>query len=142
MKLKLAGLLLFSQAAVEATVIDKSNYRRHLCDEHLFVPVPGPVTEESGWQSGFIERDYQVYCDVRGDYEQAVEAASRSRGHGLSGPCLGNQKDMIPMQACIEKHGIQYAQACEILKEDRANYKASWNEVVPTLSSCNNARRR
>lgn len=143
MKFKLMGALLFSQAAVEATVIDKSNYRQHLCDDRLFVKVPGAATPEAGWESGFIDQDYQVYCGTRAVYEQAVEEASHHRrGTGYLSPCLGNQKDMITSEACVEKYGIQYAQTCEKLKEDRAQYKAAWNNLVPTLPSCNNARRR
>jgi hypothetical protein len=135
-----AGLMLFSQAAQAVTTIDKNNYRQHLCDSGLFIPVvrEGTTPAENWWEKGFINQDYQVYCGTKANYERAVEDSNK-RGVNHY-PCLGNQKDMITKDACVEKHGIEYAQTCERLKEDREKYRAAWNSMMP-VTSCNNMRR-
>lgn len=143
MKFKLAGLLLFSQAATQATsIIDKNNYRQHLCDDGLFVPTPNPAPlpedPDTGWQQAFVNADYQNYCGSKTRYQLAVESPRGTLGGHR--PCLGGVS--MTKDDCVQYWGMEYAKSCEKLKEDRANKASGWNAVVPTLSSCNNARRR
>lgn len=145
MKLKLAGLLLFSQAATDAVAIDKTNYRQHLCDSGLFLATPtsaDPLTANS-WEANGINQDFQVYCGTKSNYEQAVEVLNRDGARSAQRiACLGYQQHFITRQACVEKWGIEYAKTCEKLKDDRNKWPAAWNKLAPTLPECNNARRR
>lgn len=142
MKMKLAGLLIFSQASAQ-TPIDKSNYQQHLCDSGLFKPTSTATHTSSEGEQGMIHQHYQEYCNTRGQYDLAVEVSNRYRkGTGVSRACAGNQKDFVTSESCIQKTGIALAKACETLKQDKLGHPASWDDVMPTLVSCNNARRR
>lgn len=142
MKLKLVALL-FSQAASTMT-IDKSNYKQHLCDDGIFIPTQGvtvidevtpPYVAEA--LENIVRDDYRDYCQKRFYYEEAV-ANEKVATWRTKKPCGGNQKDIIEPDACMEKRGILYAQACEKLKQDRDNMANSWNSLMPKLVSCNN----
>jgi len=145
MKLKLAALLMFSHAA-NALTIDKTNYKKHLCDERIFTPVTSiPIISEAipayvaEGMENIVKDDYRRYCDMRFYYEEALEneRAGSWRSHK---PCGGNPKDVITPAACMEKEGIYYAQACEKLKQDRDTLPNSWNSVIPKFVACNNMR--
>lgn len=153
MKFKLAGLLMFSQVASIVSPVDKSNYRYKLCDDNLFKPISpvgiptvpdatrNPIIEQM--ERDAINNHYQIYCYTKSNYERAVEdKKTRFARLGGNTPCLGDQKNLIRQDSCIEQNGIAYAQSCEQLKEDKRDKKKYWNEVVPNLESCNNARRR
>lgn len=142
MKLKLVALL-FSQAA-SALTIDKSNYKQHLCDDRIFIPVSSvpvidyvtpPYVAEA--LENIVRDDYRDYCHKRFYYEESVEN-ERTATWRTHKPCGGNAKDMIAPSACMEKTGILYAQSCEKLKQDRDSMSNSWNSVMPKLVSCNN----
>lgn len=140
MKLKLAGLLLFSHAA-KSIEIDSTNYKQHLCDDRIFMPVQS-VTETmpphlAEAMIGIVKGDHQHYCNVRSYYDEAVENKKTGtwRTHKT---CGANKKDLIEPSRCMEKQGVYYAQACEKLKQDRDTMPNSWNAVVPKLVSCNN----
>ncbi len=149
MKKKLAGLLLFSQAvdALESNVVvDKSNYKQHLCDDSLFLSTTGIVSE--GQPNVLVENlmqdltksDHQHYCSTKLDYEKAIDYAATASWRRMIHECAGNPKDMISPAACVEKTGIYFAQACEMLKADKAKIPNAWNAVIPKLVSCNTMR--
>jgi hypothetical protein len=139
MKLKLVCLL-FSQVA-NALTIDKTNYKQHLCDEHMFVPVettheilPSHIMDG---QVNHINGEYQAYCNFRSKYAEAIENIKTAtwRTHK---PCGGDPRDFIEPYKCAEKQGVYYAQACEKLKQDKESMPIAWNSVVPKLVACNN----
>jgi hypothetical protein len=140
MKIKLAALLI-SQAFA---AIDKTNYAQHLCDANLFkqTSAEGANVASEG-EKGMISQQYQYYCHARAEYEQAVQDNTGYRQSiGVVRPCVGNKTPMITTKACVEQKGMLLAKSCETLKQHKANKQSSWNELMPTLESCNNARRR
>lgn len=152
MKAKLAGLLVFSQAAAtasQASSIDKSNYRQHLCDDKLFRPDPavfsGPC--DSNVYTGneksvisVIKEDYEIYCGKSARYDEARARASYDKSESI--PCLGDiEQSSISTQACADKWGVSLAKHCEQVKELKQSLvadlvKCAWNEVTPNLDSC------
>ena len=144
MKKVLTGLLMFSQAAVQATVIDKDNYRQHLCDDGLLkgtsVVYEGAPDSHVQFGKDTIKADHSVYCHYRSKYEIAVEENNKHKGQ-FFGECNGFG-DKMSRPDCVVKAGIFYANTCEKLKQDKVSNPRAWNEVMPTLTSCNNMRLR
>ncbi len=153
MKLKLAGLLLFSQAAVQAVEITKDNYKQHLCTLDSLKAMPRITTETvvtiPAWQEqaniDILNSYYGFYCQKHEQYAEAVKfsEANSWRVGTECFPLPGEPKNrVITKEACVEKTGIAYAKACEELKTYKSNNPITWNNVSPTLEACNTVKRR
>lgn len=153
MKLKLAGLLLFSQASSMAprgtpewsaeTVgaqavsfrIYENNYQDKMCSEDLFIVdpktdkkvyTPGhePSTISAKERASSIKMQHEAYCYSKGKYEKAVES---KREKGADIPSL--DRDM-------KKNGIVVAVACEKLKFNKKYNKDDFDYYFRVPKTC------
>lgn len=160
---------MFSQVAqavgatiIPASYIDKNNYKFNLCDDNLFkttvgpsnpmvnppatrnpvVPQPAtrPINTPTIADTLAVRTHYQSYCYHKGYYEAAVEDGKKAGRFTQVRACPANGVTMHK-DKCLENSGVAFAQACANLKEDKRDKKDAWNAVVPTLETCNNARR-
>jgi hypothetical protein len=142
MKLKLAGLLLFSQAA-NSVRLDSKNYAQYFCDDSLFKPlelIPGHLTsndeEAVAQQASLVQWEYNRYCYTRSVYEKAVESKKHPEAHACQGDT--SPGSATSKESCILRTGMDYASACEEAKRSKVQAnREGWNRVMETLKPCN-----
>lgn len=134
MKKLLAGLLMFSKAAVEAVTITKDNYNQYLCDDSLFPKWQYSFghyedgTPQETTQPLEVADDYRTYCAAKVSYEKAVEDnAFNVMYTGHEGACLSSKVDTF---------GVLYAQACERLRQDKKDKSHGWMHVMSERTPC------
>lgn len=138
---KLAGLLVFSQAAESMVMVNAKNYRKSFCDESLFAPIAAQEVgndisaEDREQVKGFHDR----YCIVREWYEKAVRddtnSLDKSKNSCAIAPELGN---FITRASCTTITGMEYGTVCNqarALKNDPGN-QHYWNAVMRTIKPC------
>lgn len=145
-----------SEPAVVQNRINKDNYQSSLCNEDLFTPTPRPAYECGNYQVGdgefpyacapevpVINTHYNNYCREKSAYEIAIQDKGRQCEEDNSTyACAGNGEDMLTRDKCIEERGIRLAKACSTLRFDKNGKPNAWNNVVPTLESCNSKKLR
>jgi len=132
---KLAGLLLFSQAATADVMrIDRTNYVEHLCDSTLF-KVEGKYPRIGPYASGFevdsqrtILSNYREYCAADESYEKAKDKTVPY--FGCASVVAKNQEE------CIEKTGVALAKSCEKLRRNKFAMGESWKKTVSNMQTC------
>lgn len=142
-----------SEPTVVQDRINKDNYQSSLCNEDLFTPTPRPAYPCGNYQAGdgevsyscalevpIINTHYNNYCREKDNYEKAIQDKGRQCEQDNNVyPCAGNGENMITRDSCIEERGISFAKACSTLRFDKKKPNA-WNNVVPTLESCNSKK--
>ena len=146
MKLKLAVLLVFSQAAECIVRVNPKNYHESFCDEDLFKPIS---TQDVGNDISASERDqvkgfHDRYCIVREWYEKAkrdyTNSLDKSKHSCAIAPELGN---FITRSSCVTITGMEYGTVCNQAREFKndPNNQRQWNAVMRIVPICNVAFR-
>lgn len=153
MKLKLTGLLMFSQAsavaargtpewAAENTLalrrnvhVNEQNYRGKMCGSDLFVipePTDGraintraPYGNAEKEKAASIKIQYDAYCYASTKYDEAVEKKKTANGSSIG------EADLA-----IEKNGMTVATACEGLKQQKQLNRNEFNSYFVKPKPC------